>query len=118
MRSMSAVRVAWRLVRGVAPTWSRITNSRSVRCAELKRIGQFNIASRAEAAFDQQLGTDWNGKNALFTLSLSKKGEVDFEYGLEEGHVCSLVKTDLESDRFKSSPAAKIDSSDPVQSLT
>ena len=35
------------------------------------------------------------GRNARFTLSLSKEGEVDFEHSLEEGHVCSVVKTDL-----------------------
>ena len=36
-------------------------------------------------------------RNAPFALSLSKESEVHFEYGLEEGHVCSLVKADLES---------------------
>lgn len=52
MRRMSAVRVAWRLARGVAPMWSRITNRSSVRCAELKRISQFNVASRVEAVLE------------------------------------------------------------------
>lgn len=57
-------------------------------------------------------------RDALFTLSLSKEGEVDFKYGLEETHVCSLVKTDLESNGFKltnTSSAEKIDSSDTYQ---
>jgi hypothetical protein len=64
-----------------------MTKRRRVCCAVLRVNGQ------SDSMAAQAMGTEASRPSICL---LSKEAEVDFEYSLEEPHVCTLVKTNLE----------------------
>ena len=90
-RFRSAVRVACRFARGVAPIWSRITKRRSV----LSWVLETGTDVRTRSELNDQMGEDARSADFALLFGSEKEGEVNLKDRFEETHVGALVKTDL-----------------------